>query len=250
MDLHELTRYLDEYLRVDVTPDYPPAFNGLQIEAEGPVRRAAFAVDACRFTIEAAIELNADLLVVHHGLFWSGAAPVTGPLYRRLAGLIKNNIALYSAHLPLDVHEEVGNNRVLCRLLGLKVVGSWAPYQGIDIGLIAEGEGSPTGLKASLDAALDTSTRIIAGGGDIARRIAVLTGSGAAEAGLAASLGCDTLITGEGPHHSYFLAEESNLNVLLAGHYATETLGVRALADHLEARLGLETVFIDHPTGL
>lgn len=250
MLLDEFAAYLDSYLRVREAPDFPNAHNGLQVAGERRVSVAAFAVDACRFTIEAATQAGADVLVVHHGLFWGQTVPVTGALYHRLAGLIRSGMGLYSCHLPLDAHEEVGNNHVLCRMLGLEPTGTWCSYEGHDVGVLAETDMPLVQMREQLDARLDTTTRLIAGGADRVRRVAILTGAGADSAGEAASLGCDTLITGEGPHHSYFLAEEAGINVLLAGHYATEVVGVRALMDHVASRLGLACAFLDHPTGL
>lgn len=250
MQLNELVGYLDDYLRVREIPDHPRAFNGLQVFGSRDVTKAALAVDACRATVEAAVEHEADILIVHHGLFWGETAPLTGTLFHRLRPLMASGMALYSCHLPLDVHPEVGNNAVLCRLLGFTVSGTFGSSHGTDAGLIALGDTTGEALKRRLDELLGGTTRWIAGARDAIRRVAVLTGSGASYAEEAAALGCDALITGEGSHHAYLVAEESGIHVYLAGHYATETLGVRALGEHLQARLGLPCVFIDHPTGL
>lgn len=250
MLLTELVGYLDEYLRVPETPDHPKAHNGLQVAGTREVGRVALAVDACLATIREAVETGADVLVVHHGLFWQDPVPMTGAVYNRLRLLFQSGMGLYSCHAPLDVHPEVGNNAVLCRLLGMEPCGTWAPFEGTDVGLLAETDTTTSELRARLDDLLATNTRLISGNTDAVRKVAVLTGSGASYAAVAADLGCDTLITGEGTHHSYFVAEEAGINLFLAGHYATETLGLRALASHLESRLGLECVFIDHPTGL
>jgi len=250
MDLYELIAYLDDYLRVREVPDHPGAFNGLQIDGRRPVRRVALAVDACRYTAEAAIREEADVLIVHHGLFWGQSAPITGALYRRVEPLIRNGVALYSCHLPLDVHPECGNNAVLCRKLGLRITGSFGIVQGVSAGIIAEAETTGERLRETLDAVLGTNTRWIAGSARQLRRVGILTGSGAEYAAEAAAAGCDALITGEGSHHSYLVAEESGIHVFLAGHYATETCGIRALQDHIRMRLDLDTVFLDHPTGM
>jgi dinuclear metal center YbgI/SA1388 family protein len=175
---------------------------------------------------------------------------VVNGLYRRLAALVRAGVALYSCHLPLDAHETVGNNMQLCRLLGLQPQLSWASDEGNPVGIVAAADTDIHSLRRLLDDRLDTSARLIAGGSERVARVAILTGSGADRAAEAAAIECDTLITGEGAHHTYFAAEEAGINVLLAGHYATETLGVRALMGYVRLQLGLRCLFVDHPTGL
>jgi dinuclear metal center YbgI/SA1388 family protein len=250
MRLEELTAYLDDYLAVREIPDYREAYNGLQVEGSRDIRRIAAAVDACQATIEAAIADHADLLLVHHGLFWGSKAPVTGTYYRRLARLIKNDLALYACHLPLDAHPEVGNNHVLARMLGLTVSGTWGEFERTPLAVWAETETPREELAAKVETALSVSPLVIACGPPVARRVGILTGGGGSYIVQAKRSGLDTLITGEGAHHTYFDAEEQGLNVFYAGHYATETVGVRALGAHLQERFGLEYVFLDHPTGL
>src|SRR6267154_2340649 len=217
MDLIALVSYLDRYLRVAEVPDAPHAVNGLQVANSGTVSRVAAAVDLCEATVRMAAEQGADLLLVHHGLFWGGLQPLTGRAYRRVAGLMAQNIALYSAHLPLDLHPDVGNNAVLARQL----------------------------------AALTSSApRLMAFGPERVRRVGIVTGAAGSMIAQAAAAGLDTFVTGEGPHHTFFDAEELKLNVFYAGHYATETVGVKALAEHLHARFDLPWSFLDHPTGL
>src|SRR5881398_1644493 len=138
MELTELVSYLDGYLRVAAVPDAPHAVNGLQVANRGTVSRVAVAVDLCEATVQLAAQQRADLLLVHHGLFWGGLAPLTGRAYRRVAGLVKHNIALYSAHLPLDVHPEVGNNAVLARQLDVARRGEFGEEYGIRIGVWGE----------------------------------------------------------------------------------------------------------------
>jgi len=248
--LTELVGYLDDFLRVREVPDYPKAYNGLQVAGSRDICRVALSVDACRATIQAAVQSDADLLIVHHGLFWEDPVPVTGRFYARLQPLFASGMALYSCHLPLDVHPEVGNNSTLCRLLALTPCESFAAFEGIDTGIVATTQTTREALRVGLDTILQTSTRVIACGPDDVRRIGIVTGSGASHAGEAAARGCDSLITGEGAHHAYFLAEEAGINVFLAGHYATETVGIKALQRHLTDHLNLDCVFIDHPTGL
>src|SRR6266700_636288 len=229
IDLAVLASYLDRYLRVSEVPDAPNALNGLQVANGGTINRAAAAVDLCEATVQLAAQQGADLLLVHHGLFWGGLAPLTGRAYRRVAGLVKHNIALYSAHLPLDVHPEVGNNAVLARQLG----------------------GAPRGALAQrLEEVVGGRARLMAFGPERVRRVGIVTGAAGSMIAQAAALGLDTYITGEGSHHTFFDAEELGLNVFYAGHYATETFGVRALAERLCTEFDLPWVFLDHPTDL
>jgi dinuclear metal center YbgI/SA1388 family protein len=210
----------------------------------------ACAVDAAQATIEAAIAWRADLLLVHHGLFWGGNLTVTGARYRRLKALLDADLAVYSAHLPLDVHPQVGNNPLLLRALGAEPLGSFASYKGTPVGVWADVDWERAELAERAAALLETPVRVIAGGPERVRRLGVITGSGADELAAAAAAGVDTLLTGEARHHNFFDAEEGGINLLLGGHYATETFGVRALGAHLAERFGLEWTFLPHPTGL
>lgn len=250
MRLDELVSYLDEYLRIAEVPDYPRAHNGLQVENSGEVSRIATAVDASEATIVAAVGLGCDLLLVHHGLFWDGEQMLTGRRYRRLRALLGGDLAVYAAHLPLDVHPEVGNNTVLARELGISIAGTFGSYQGVPTGVWGELEMGREALAARLDETLGGRVRLIAGGSERVHRVGVLTGAGGSAIGDALAAGLDAFITGEGAHHTYFDAVEGGLNVYYGGHYATETWGVRALGEHLTAHLGLPTEFIDLPTGL
>lgn len=250
MQLTELTAYLDDYLAIRDVPDWKNAHNGLQVEGRANVRRIAVAVDACLATIEQAVAGGADLMIVHHGLFWGCTAPVTGAYYRRLAALIKNDLALYSCHTPLDAHPEVGNNHVLARQLGLTVGGMFAEREGVPLGVWAETEMPRAAFVERVRGALGVEPHVIATGPEVVRKVGIITGGAGDWVDRAAAIGCDTFLTGEGAHHTYFEAEERGLNAFYAGHYATETVGVKALATHLEQRFGLETFFLDHPTGL
>jgi dinuclear metal center YbgI/SA1388 family protein len=250
MRLDELTDYLDAYLRVAEVPDYGPALNGLQVANSGRVERLAVAVDAVQATIEGAVSAGADLLLVHHGLFWDGNQPVTGRRYRRLKALLEADVAVYAAHLPLDVHPEVGNNAVLARELGVELKGTVGEYKGQAVGVWGELDLRREALAARLDETLGGRVRMVPGGPERIRKVGVITGSAASEIAAARAAGLDALVTGEGSHHHYFDAEEGGVNLYLGGHYATEVWGPRALARHLEERFGLPWSFLDHATGL
>jgi dinuclear metal center YbgI/SA1388 family protein len=250
MQLADLVAYLDDYLRVGTVPDAPHALNGLQVANRGEVTRLAVAVDLCEATIELAAGQGADLLLVHHGLFWGGLKPLTGPAYRRVAGLVQANIALYSAHLPLDLHPDVGNNAVLARELGVAVRGGFGEEYGVPIGVWGALDAPCAALAERLTALLGAAPRVMAFGPAHARRVGIVTGAAGSLIRAAAAAGLDSYVTGEGPHHTFFDAEELGVNVFYAGHYATETVGVKALARHLHASFGLPWTFVDHPTGL
>jgi dinuclear metal center YbgI/SA1388 family protein len=248
--LAELVAYLDEYLRLSEGGDWPNALNGLQVENDGEVGRVAVAVDACEAVILAACEQQADLLIVHHGLFWGGLEPLRGRAYRKFAALLKHDVAVYSAHLPLDRHPVVGNNPVLARQLGIELKGTFAEEKGAPAGVWGELKTTRDGLERRISDQLGVTPKVIAGGSNEVFRVGVITGAGGSLIRQAADAGLDAFVTGEGAHHTFFDAEELGMNVYYAGHYATETVGVRMLGKHLGDKFGLPVAFIDHPTGL
>lgn len=250
MNASELVAFLDEYLDIPDFPDYPTALNGLQVEGPEMVQRVAAAVDASEEAIVAALEQEADLLLVHHGMFWDGLGPVTGRRYRKLSRLLKGPMALYSAHLPLDAHPEVGNCAVLARQVGLVADARFGTYEGVPIGYRGSLEASREGLRDRLAQIVNGPVHVIPGGPEEIRTAALLTGGGGSFLKDAAAADVDAFITGEGPHHTHVDAMEWGLNVYYAGHYATETWGVRALADLLQDQFGLPWEFIDLPSGL
>ena len=250
MHLNELVEYLDAYLDVSSVPDFGGAVNGLQVASSGEVGRIAAAVDATQATIAAAVDAGADVLLVHHGLFWDGEQAVTGRRYRRLKALMTADLAVYGAHLPLDVHPEVGNNVVLARTLGIEVEGRFGEYKGQPLGYWGRLEIRREALAARLDQVLGCRVRLIGGGPERVERVGVITGGAGGEVGAAIEAGLDAFVTGEGAHHNYFDAEEGGINLYLGGHYATEVWGVRALAEHLHEKFDLPWTFIDRPTGL
>ena len=253
MKLESILQYLDGYLGVSEHPDYSVALNGLQVEGTRDVSRIVAAVDASQASIEAAVAAGADLMLVHHGLFWDGLRPLTGRRMRRVRPLIEAGTALYSVHLPLDAHAEVGNSALLGRALGLDLQGRFASYKGAEIGWwgTLEEAGSVQELAGGLSRVLgDAPIHVIPGGPEPVERVGVVTGGGASFVEDAVALELHALITGEGSHHTHFDAMELGIHVLMGGHYATETFGVKALAEHLSERFGLDWSFVDQPTGL
>jgi dinuclear metal center YbgI/SA1388 family protein len=257
VSLSELTGYLDGYLRTTEVPDDPNALNGLQVENQGEVARLVAAVDASQHTIDRAVLGDGPaLILVHHGLFWDGNRPVTDRRYRRIASLMRHDAALYSSHLPLDLHPEVGNNVLLARQVGLEGLQSFATYKGVALGVAGnlETRGSNRealcGILSRCLGIPQSAVRLIAGGPERPSKVGIVTGAGGGFIGQAVTSGCDTLITGEGAAHTWFDAMEGGVNVIYAGHYATETLGVKALAEHLALKFSLPWEFHDHPTGL
>ena len=248
--LNEIVSYADEYLRVAECGDWSNALNGLQVENSSRVTKIGAAVDASTRTFEAAAREEIDLLVVHHGLFWPGIQPITGPLRRQLAFLFEHDIALYSAHLPLDVHPMIGNNAQLAASLGLEKTEPFLETKGQLVGLKSHAQISRDDLVARLEHSLGTSVQTFAHGPAQTRCIGIVTGGAGSEIYSVARAGVDTFITGEAPHWAAVAAEELGLNLLLGGHYATETFGVKALAAHLAERFAVPWKFVDAPTGL
>lgn len=248
--LTALTAFLDDYLQIARIPDFPNAHNGLQLANSGTVGKIGAAVDAVEATLAAAAARGIDLLVVHHGLFWGGGEPITGPQYRRLRSAFAGDLALYSAHLPLDVHPRVGNNALLARVVGLAKPQPFYEEMGCPIGLRGQVSLSRAALVARVENAVGGPVRVCPAGPGKVRRLGIVTGAAGSGIKRAAAAGIDTLVTGEGPHWSFLLAEELGVNLILAGHYATETFGVKAVAALLARRFKLGYEFIDHPTGL
>jgi dinuclear metal center YbgI/SA1388 family protein len=251
-----VAKYLDELLEISRIPDYVGAMNGLQLANTGSVRKIAAAVDFSSRSTEMAIDQNADLLLVHHGMFWSGAQMITGRRFECLRSLIENNVAVYSSHLPLDCHPIFGNNTLLSRELGLEPVGMFAHHETISIGV------SGTSEMPMAELVERARSFAAAHGGNIVTtditphrptgKWAICTGAGASADTLreASNMAIDTLIVGEGPHWTAVEAAERGITVIYAGHYATETLGVRAIAKHVADHFGLDWTPIHAPTGL
>ena len=250
VQLRAVVTHCDKILRTAAIGDYDGAVNGLQVENSGTVTRIAATVDASLATVKMAIAARADLLIVHHGLFWSKSHSWTGKRYELLRLLAENNLAVYSSHLPLDAHPRLGNNAQLAAALGLKNLKPFFASHGQSIGLQINRKISRAELAKKLERATSAKPRLIPGGKAICWRIGTVTGGAGGELAQAAAEGVDTFITGEGPHWTYALAEELGVNVLYGGHYATETFGVKALAAELAKKFKIPWEFLDHPTGL
>jgi dinuclear metal center YbgI/SA1388 family protein len=248
--LRDIVQHCDRRLRTADIRDFPGAANGLQVENSGRVTRIAATLDASLATVRLAIAARADLLIVHHGLFWGPTHPWTGRRRELLGLLVKHDLAVYSSHLPLDMHPVLGNNAVLCAALGLKKLKPFLADTGQFLGSQAVTKISRTELSRRLGKILGDVPLVIPGGPAVCRRIGVCTGGAGDRVQQAATEGVDTFVTGEGPHWTYALAEEAGVNVFYGGHYLTETFGVKALAAELSRKFKLPWQFLDHPTGL
>ena len=255
MTLNELDAYLNAFLKKE---DFPgdPSRNGIQIQnaapAEKQVSLVAFAVDACEATACAAAKAGADVLVVHHGLFWGGCETLTGNFYKRAASFIKNDLALIAYHLPLDANNPYGNNFGLAAALGLSKCEPFGNWRGMCIGVRGEFDSpvTPEALSSSLSKITKTEARLFPFGKKEIRTVGIISGGAGEDVDQAAALGLDCYITGEFAHEDFHSAEEFGINVISGGHYGTETMGVSLLKEKIEKELGLRTLFIDLPTDL
>ncbi|MYL15274.1 Nif3-like dinuclear metal center hexameric protein [Halorubrum terrestre] len=258
MKLSEYVDRLDDRLDTAAYADVDASANGLQVGPDdAEIERVAFAVDAAQATIEAAADAGADVLVVHHGLSWGGIERVTGRVHDRIAALVENDLALYVSHLPLDGHQELGNAAGVAEEVGLSDRDPFGEMGPVTIGTIGEAAEprSAAAIRETLDgfegqpAGEASPTRVLDFGPDEIERVAVVTGSGVDWLDEAVAADADALITGEGKQQVYHDAREAGISVFLAGHYATETFGVRALQS-LTDDWGVETTYLPHPTGL
>lgn len=245
--LNDIIAYCDERTRRSEIKDFEGAENGLQVENSGTVTRIGAAVDAGLIPFQSAIERGIDLLIVHHGLFWTPPIPLTGKHYAKIKTAIDGNLAVYGSHLPLDAHPEIGNNALLAKELGLDKSHFFLEYAGTEIGLIANCNYSRNELSSRLKTTFPGMTAAIEFGSGQPERVAILTGSGRSALPYIREQGTDTLITGELRQEHFNLAQEEKLNLYCCGHYATEVFGVKALAAEVAARFGIEWEFI--PTG-
>lgn len=251
MKRDELVAYLDNYLQIGEIADYGP--QGLQLEADNKeVKRVALAVDVAPQVIRAAADWQADMLLVHHGILWRSVERIAGPLGQRVRLLLQHNINLYAAHLPLDAHPEVGNNAVLAQMLDLVVTNWWCAPKGTPIGVLGmvTQEMTLAQLVSLVEDELHAKTRVLAHGPETVKKVAIVSGFGADQVAEASILGVDTFLTGETSHTNYWAAADYGMNIIYAGHYATETVGVKALGRHLGNKFGLDTKFLDFPTDM
>jgi len=248
--LSEIVSYTDRFLRIREVGDWDNALNGLQIENSGRVTRIGAAVDVSTRVLTGAAKRDIDFLIVHHGLFWPGLQPVRGTLHRQLRIAFENDVALYSAHLPLDIHPRVGNNAQIVAALGLKFAQPFLEEKGQPVGLKIRASLPRIELVRKLENALNGPVKVFGFGRKQTRAIGIVTGAAGSEIYRVADEKIDTFITGEAPHWAAVAAEEVGVNLLLGGHYATEVFGVKALAAHLSKRFSVPWEFIDCPTGL
>ncbi len=249
--LSDIVSLLDATLRIHEVKDAPVALNGLQVENNGQVSRVALAVDASQATLNAAAAAQCDLLIVHHGLFWSGLRPLTGWWKKKLETCLNANLAVYSAHLPLDMHPTLGNNACIARKLGLSDIQPEIDYNGTCIGMAGTYQGTVAELitrYAEITGATVRGTVIQPNAP--AGRVAICSGGAAGEIYQAAAKGYNCYLSGEELHWAATAAEDMGINLLLAGHYATETFGVQALGNLLTERFGLPCTWIHMPTGM
>lgn len=276
MDLQEFSGRLDDLLDIGAYADEDPSSNGLQVgPPAGTVDHVAFAVDGVTATFEAAAEAGVDAMVVHHGLSWGGFDRITGRTYERVAALVENEIALYVAHLPLDGHPELGNAARLASYLDLEVsepfgqVGTehvgqqaravdsrtvdglrdrLADLERVEIRDTGEGHAEGTGTGEGTSTGRER-VQVLAFGPDRIEDVGIVTGAGTDWIDEARENDLDALVTGEGKQQAYHAAMEAGLHVFLAGHYATETVGVRTLRE-VVSEWGLDTTYVSHPTGI
>ncbi|MBI1298320.1 Nif3-like dinuclear metal center hexameric protein [bacterium] len=250
MQRNELVQFLDEYLKIPEIKDYGP--QGLQIEGRAEILKIIGAVDAHLPVVETALARGADMLLVHHGIFWGGPQKISGGFGRLVRTYIQADLNLYAAHLALDAHPEVGNNAQLARRLGLNVTSWWGKVNGVPLAALAESPEPITfeELTNRYREAVGDVKLVLAHGPQQIRRVGILSGSGARQIEEAAALGCDAFITGETSHAQFYDAFNYGMNVLYGGHYGTETVGVQALGQLIADKFGVEFEFVDIPTGI
>ncbi|MBC2596219.1 Nif3-like dinuclear metal center hexameric protein [Ruficoccus amylovorans] len=245
--LEDLVTFCDERTNRSQITDFPPAMNGLQAANSGKVTKIGAAVDAGLVPFEMAATAGVDFLIVHHGMNWNPPMPLTGPNYRKVKQLLAADIAVYSSHLPLDLHREIGNNACIARRLGLEITDWFLPYEGNSIGAIIENVPLRPVLHQRIQELFPHTFTAIEAGPEQPRRMGLLSGSGQSAIAHLRAAGIDTFLTGELKQEHFNIAQEQSLNLYLGGHYATEVFGVMALAAEAAEKFGLEWEFL--PTG-
>ena len=248
----ELVKYLDELLEIQLWEGIDSSLNGLQVEGVDEISSVALAVDGCEQTFEMCLETGAQMMIVHHGLFWGDPLPLTGAHRRRVKLMLDAGVSLYAVHLPLDFHPLLGHNACIARGLGLQVKGPLKEERSLAVGTLA-GAKIPLArekLVAQVESLLDIKANLLPFGKEKVENIGIVSGGGSNLVDESLCRIIDTFITGETSHTLYHQAKEFGLNVIFAGHYATEFPGLKALAGHLSERFGLETNLLEAPTGL
>jgi len=250
MELYELISYMDDYLRVTEISDV--SINGLQIEGKKEVKKVCLGVDSSLEIFKEASKRKADLILVHHGLIWGGLKSIRGLVKERISYLLENGISLYAAHLPLDMHPEVGNNIGLIKILNLSDPEPFGAYHGLKIGFKGKYEKmkSIKEVSKTLERALPAKVESFNFGPDKIKSVGIVSGGGGSAFEDCIKEEIDLFITGEPSHTIYHIAKEAGINLIFAGHYATEKLGVMALGKNIEEKYKIKTEFIDIPTGL
>ena len=240
MLLNEIVDYLDEFLDIKNIQD--SCKNGLEVEGKEEIKKIGFSVDACLESFQKAVSVKCDLLIVHHGMFWGDIEYVTDITYERVKHLIKNDIALYAAHLPLDIHPEVGNNVQLAKLLNLEIQNTFCKYRNIDVGIICKNDTDFNDLLKRIQKHFPAKYMKF---NNVSKKVGIITGSGGLGIKEAVDKRCDTFITGEMRYIDYHPIKEYEINVIYGGHYATEVWGLKALMDHIQKKFDIDCEFLD-----
>ncbi len=248
MKRDELVAYLDEYLNIAQIKD--SSRNGLQVEGSENVSKIGLAVDACMAAYELAVERECQMVIAHHGIIWDGIQAVTGAVARQLKFLLNTGVSLYGAHLPLDLHPEIGNNIRIARTLGIKEPVEFGDYHGTKIGFSGKlpAKASTAEIASVLEDASGGKSTLLEFGSVENSSVAIISGGGASGLNEAIQNGIDCFITGETSHTAYHFAKEAHINVVFYGHYHSEKCGVTALGEHVEKKFDLQTEFLDIPT--
>ena len=255
MTLVEINNWFNSFLKKE---DFPSdiSLNGIQIQNSEPeskqIKKIAFAVDACEETAKKAAEAGADLLFVHHGLFWGGCQTITGSFYKRISTFIKNDLALCAYHIPLDANNPYGNNWGLAARLGLRNCESFGTWRGMVLGVKGELSEELT-INELAERVLRkgvTPRSVLSLGKEKIKTVGIISGGASDDVADAIEQGLDCYITGEFAHEDYHLAREMGINVIGGGHYETETVGVNLVMEKVEKELGIECIFVDVPTNL
>ena len=255
MTLIQLNNYFNEFLKKENFPA-DPSRNGIQIENSSPdtkeIKKIAFAVDACEQSALEAAKQGADVLFVHHGLFWGDCEPITGHVYKRYSAFLRNDLALIAYHLPLDANNPYGNNYGLAARIGLENLEYFGEWKGMTIGVKGQLK-NPLTIEALSKKALKSGEKplmILPFGKKQIYTVGIISGGAAEDVEYAIAQGLDAYITGEIDHGKYHYIKECGINFIAGGHYQTETVGVNLVKEKVEKELGIETIFIDIPTQL